>query len=177
MNRTIFMETKRIAFSKWEQGDLEIAELLWGDPAVTRLICASGRFSKEEIAARLQKEIENDAQYHVQYWPLFTRDTGELIGCCGLRPRTEVCFEIGIHLRPKFRRQGYAAEAMGQVMDYAFSALGAEKLFAGHNPNNAASAGLLRKLEFLPIGEEFYEPTGLYHPSYELKNPYCFAKK
>ncbi|MBE6011459.1 MAG: N-acetyltransferase, partial [Lachnospiraceae bacterium] len=33
-----------------------------------------------------------------------------------------------------------------------------------------ASEKLLTKLEFQYIGKHFYEPTGLYHPSYELVN-------
>ncbi len=45
----------------------------------------------------------------------------------------------------------------------------ADALFAGHNPHNTESAKVLRKLGFHYIGDEFYEPTGLYHPSYELK--------
>ena len=42
-------------------------------------------------------------------------------------------------------------------------------VFAGHNPHNTASPKLLEKLGFSPIGEEFYPPTGLYHPSYRLQ--------
>ena len=76
---------------------------------------------------------------------------------------------MGVHLRPQFWGQGYAKEAAMATIDYAFSILKANGLFAGHNPNNIASAKLLRKLGFCYIGDEFYEPTGLYHPSYELK--------
>ena len=78
-------------------------------------------------------------------------------------------YEIGFHLRPQFWGKGYAVEAASAAIDYAFSVLHADALFAGHNPNNAASAKVLRKLGFRYIGDEFYEPTGLYHPSYELK--------
>jgi len=88
---------------------------------------------------------------------------------CGLRPRSEGTYELGFHLRPKFWRQGYAVEAARAVIDYAFSLLNADSLFAGHNPKNTASARVLGNLGFEYIGGEFYEPTGLYHPSYELK--------
>ena len=53
-------------------------------------------------------------------------------------------------------------------IDYAFTVLKAEGLFAGHNPQNIASQKILSKLGFHYIDDEFYEPTGLYHPSYEL---------
>lgn len=78
-------------------------------------------------------------------------------------------YEIGFHLRPMYWRQGYAMEVAEAVIYYAFSVLQAKGLFAGHNPNNIASSKVLLKLGFQYIGDEFYEPTGLYHPSYELK--------
>lgn len=58
----------------------------------------------------------------------------------------------------------------GDEIIYGFEILKADKLFAGHNPNNKASQKVLQKLGFVYIGDEFYEPTGLYHPSYELIN-------
>ena len=60
--RTFFMETERLGFSRWTDGDAALAEVLWGDAEVTRLICASGIFTPEEIAARLKLEIENGIQ-------------------------------------------------------------------------------------------------------------------
>lgn len=164
-----FMQTDRLGFSKWTQNDVDLAKLLWGDPKVTWLICASGIFSQEEIIARLAKEIENDEKYHIQYWPIFKIISGEFIGCCGIRPYIENVYEIGFHLRPAFWGQGYAKEAAKAVRDYSFSILHAEKLFAGHNPQNMASRKLLVSLGFSYIGDIFYEPTGLYHPSYELR--------
>jgi hypothetical protein len=47
--------------------------------------------------------------------------------------------------------------------------MGIEALFAGHNPNNEKSGMLLGKLGFEYTHDEFYEPTGLQHPSYLLK--------
>ena len=73
-------------------------------------------------------------------------------------------------MRPQFWRQGYAVEAANAVIDYAFAILGANALFAGHNPNNKASQKVLAKQGFHYVGDEFYEPTGLYHPSYEFRN-------
>lgn len=42
--REYFMKTGRLGFSVWEKDDLELAKLLWGEPEVTRLICALGYF-------------------------------------------------------------------------------------------------------------------------------------
>ena len=53
MNRDYFLQTKRIGFSKWTDAVLPLARQLWGDPDVTRLICASGRFTPREQRYRL----------------------------------------------------------------------------------------------------------------------------
>lgn len=168
MKRDYFLTTERIGFSKWQEDDIELARMLWGDPQVTRFICASGKFSEEDIINRLNKEIENDIHFHVEYWPIFDKISNELIGCCGLRPYKKNQYELGFHLRPKYWRQGYGSEAARAVIKYAYDILKADALFAGHHPNNKASSKVLVKLGFHYIGDEFYEPTGLYHPSYEL---------
>lgn len=165
------MQTDRIGFSTWESSDLPLAEKLWGDPKVTRYICASGRFSEEEIRDRLQLEIRNGETHHMEYWPVFELSSGSFIGCCGLRPHREKEYEAGVHLLPEYRHLGYAGEAMSAVAHYAFSVLGADKLFAGHHPENTASRKMLLRSGFTYIGDEFYAPTGLDHPSYELPNP------
>ena len=171
MERDFFMRTQRMGFSRWRREDLPLATLLWGDPAVTRLICASGVFSPEDVAARLALEVSNGEHHGVQYWPLFDLETGDFVGCCGLRPRAPGVFELGAHLCPTWWGEGRAEEAASAVLDYAFRTLGAEKIFVGHHPDNGASRRLVEKLGFCSLGTEYYPPTGLYHPSSELENP------
>jgi len=168
MERKFFLNTDRIGFSKWAQDDIELARLLWGNPEVTKYICASGVFSDDDIIRRLNTEIQNESVYQVQYWPVFELTTKALIGCCGLRIHKTEEYEIGVHLRPEYWGRGYAKESANAVIEYAFCVLNAKKLFAGHNPDNSKSRKLLEKLGFTYIGDEYYEPTGLYHPSYEL---------
>jgi len=66
---------------------------------------------------------------------------------------------------------GYAYEAARAAINYSFDVLKVDKLYAGHHPQNKASEKLLLRLGFQYIGLNFYEPTGLYHPSYELGVP------
>jgi len=106
----------------------------------------------------------------VQYWPIFLLDGGQHVGCAGLRPyRSERrVYELGVHLRRAFWRQGLAKEAAQACIDHAFGVLGAEALFAGHHPANEASRQLLLQLGFVHTHDELYPPTGLMHPSYWL---------
>ncbi len=164
-----FLTTERCGFAYWTENDLPLATSLWGEPEVTRYICASGVFSAEDIKSRLHTEIVNLEKYGIQYFPFFSLENGELIGCCGLRPYKggKDVYELGFHLRKEYWRKGYATEAAAAMISYAFDTLGATELKAGHNPNNIASSKVLSKLGFQYECDEFYEPTGLNHPLYK----------
>lgn len=170
--RGFFLKTKRIGFSRWNSSDQDLATQLWGEKEVTKFICSTGMFTKEDIIDRLKTEIRNDKLFHIQYWPIFELSAEDLIGCCGIRPfhSDKHSYEIGFHLRKKYWGMGYASEAAKAVIDYSFNSLKADKLYAGHHPKNEASKKLLAKLDFRYIGDNYYKPTGLNHPSYELVN-------
>lgn len=163
-----FMRTNRIGFSRWEEEDLPYGEFLWGSLLVCRYITKNQTFSQQEIRERIMREIQNQQQYGVQYYPIFELATGAFIGCCGLRPygNEPKVYEMGFHLHESFWELGYGYEAGSAILTYAFDTLQAEKVMAGHHPENLASGGLLRKLGFVQIGEELYPPTGLMHPLY-----------
>ena len=57
MERDYFLQTERIGFSKWRNSDIGLAKLLWGNPEVTRFICAAGKFSEKDIVDRLDREV------------------------------------------------------------------------------------------------------------------------
>lgn len=141
---------------------------MWGDPDVTRLI--GGPFPDDEVRSRLAREIAQQETDGVQYWPIFLLENDDFVGCCGLRPysKGERIYELGFHLRPRFRGRGYAKEAAHAAIAYAFDGLNAASLFAGHHPDNASSSRLLEKLGFRYDRHEFYAPTGREHPSYAL---------
>ena len=169
--RDYFIQTDRISYSRWTDKDIGLANLLWGDKDVTKYICATGEFTNDDISNRLNIEIGNGREFGVQYWPIFEKKSGELIGCCGARPFNSEpnSYEIGVHLRRKYWGLGYATEAAQATIDYCFAELGAEKLFAGHHPQNSGSRKMLTKLGFQYIGDNFYEPTGRFHPSYVIE--------
>ncbi|HEY3342101.1 MAG TPA: GNAT family N-acetyltransferase [Anaerolineae bacterium] len=171
-----FLRTPRLGFRTWTSADLELANGLWGDADVTRLI--GGPFSRQQVQERLEREIANQNRYGVQYWPIFLLSTGEHAGCCGLRPYrlAQKLYEIGFHLRKAFWGQGLALEAARAVMNHAFCQLDATGLFAGHNPANLASRRVLQKLGFHYTHDEYYAPTGLNHPSYLLMKSESSAK-
>jgi len=166
----VFLETARLIFRTWAETDFELALGLWGDPRVTEFIDNRGKLDADEVRDRLDQEIANAKTYGVQYWPIFLRSTNEHVGCCGLRAYdlSRIIYEIGFHIRSDYWGHGFAQEGAFRVIDYAFKALNANGLFAGHNPHNTTSRHLLQKLGFRFTHDEYYAPTGLHHPSYML---------
>lgn len=166
-----FLTTDRLGFRCWSESDLALANGLWGDPEVTALI--GGPFKPEQVQERLSREIASMNTWRVQYWPIFLLEGDRHAGCAGLRPYRleEQIYELGFHLRRAFWGRALAEEAARAVITFAFETLGAQALFAGHHPANAASQRLLAKLGFRFTHEELYPPTGLKHPSYLLARP------
>jgi RimJ/RimL family protein N-acetyltransferase len=164
-----FLRSPRLGFRRWREADLPLAMALWGDPAVTKYITARG-YTPREVQIRLELEIDDERMHGMQYWPFFLLATGEHVGCCGLRarPKEPDVPEFGVHVATQHWRQGYAFEAGSCVIDYAFGVRKVRAIFAGHSPGNDASRQLLSRLGFVYTHDEYYEPTGLQHPSYLL---------
>ena len=162
------MTTERLGLGQWSSSDLPLALSLWGNAEVTALI--GGPFTADQVTGRLAAEIEAMKTYNVQYWPVFLLETGAHAGCAGLRPRPldQLAYELGFHFLPEYWGRGLAQEAGRAVIAFAFEQIGAQSLFAGHHPANAASARVLAKLGFRYTHDEFYSPTGFEHASYRL---------
>jgi RimJ/RimL family protein N-acetyltransferase len=166
--------TERLTWQWWGSGGAARAQNLWGDDKVTALI--GGPFSAAAVASRLAVEIAGGEADQCQYWPIFmaghARRGAKHVGVAGLRRYTgaveghATVYEIGFHLLPAYAGRGLATEAGVALLGFAFLQLRADAVFAGHHPANDASRKVLTKLGFSYTHDEYYEPTGLLHPSY-----------
>src|SRR5438045_2795288 len=118
VNDPYFMRGERLGFRQWTPEDVRPAIAIWANPVVTRLIADLGDPSESQARERLARELAIGQEYRVQYWPIFLLETGENVGCCGLRPYRpeEGSFEIGAHILPDFWGGGFATEAMSRVV-------------------------------------------------------------
>jgi RimJ/RimL family protein N-acetyltransferase len=75
------------------------------------------------------------------------RRSGELVGAVGLAIRAEVDrAELGYWVGKPYWKQGYCTEASQAVVDFGFSALGLNRIYAGHFARNPASGRVMQKL-------------------------------
>jgi RimJ/RimL family protein N-acetyltransferase len=75
------------------------------------------------------------------------------LGASGVHLR-ENGFELGYWLGKPYWKQGYATEAAGEVLAFAFRNLRADRVWAGWFHDNPASGHVLRKLGFRPDGAD-----------------------
>ena len=84
----------------------------------------------------------------MQYWPIYLRETGEFVGCAGIRPYDLEggVYELGFHLCARFWGRGLASEAAHAAASFAFASVGALELLPGTIPitshRGACSSGL-----------------------------------
>lgn len=78
------------------------------------------------------------------------KETLEFIGGISLRPVNKDCqfIDIGYALAKKFHGKGYGSEAVGALVDHAFEAREAQRIFATVFTFNPASKRVLEKVGF-----------------------------
>jgi RimJ/RimL family protein N-acetyltransferase len=76
------------------------------------------------------------------------RDTGRLVGDVGLSPAEEEpgVIKVGYTIDPAYQRSGYATEAIGALVAYAFATLGADVVRAYASADNVASIRVAEKV-------------------------------
>jgi RimJ/RimL family protein N-acetyltransferase len=87
---------------------------------------------------------------------LRTPGTPRLIGGVGIADR-DGHSELGYWIVPSHWDRGYATEAARAVVAAARDSLRIDRLVSGHFTDNPASGAVLRKLGFVPGGEELRE--------------------
>jgi RimJ/RimL family protein N-acetyltransferase len=79
------------------------------------------------------------------------RPAGTLIGhvvCVPAEPAELCTWQLGYVFHPAYHGQGYATEACRRLLERAFGELGAHRVTAGCDPDNAPSWRLLERLGF-----------------------------
>lgn len=78
---------------------------------------------------------------------LITLRDGALVGACGIALQ-DGAPDVGYWLGVKYWNKGYATEAVRAVIDFAFTELGHDTLYAGARVTNPASRRILEKCGF-----------------------------
>ena len=80
-------------------------------------------FDEKRVHGRITGHMEHCRVFGFGLWAICLKETGEMIGDCGLTMQNingTICPEIAYPIRRDCRRKGYAKEAAGAVRDRAF---------------------------------------------------------
>lgn len=99
-------------------------------------------FDEKRVRGWIERNINRYRENGFGLWAVCLKDTGEMIGDCGLSLQNidgEMLPEIGYHIRSDCQRKGYAKEAAGAVRDWAFQNTNYQTLYSYCKYTNTAS--------------------------------------
>ena len=150
------LETERLILRPMLASDFDAFHRIFTD---LRVMAAFDHdpFTREQMERWLKRNLDHQAEFGYGLFSVLLKDTGELIGDCGLE-QMEVgdskVAELGYDFRSDFWNQGYATEAASAVRDYAFDVLHLPELISLIRVGNLASKRVAEKVGMI-FAEEF----------------------
>jgi len=148
------LTTARLRLEPFTDAHVDGLNALNSDPEVMRYI--SGRpETRDETVAVVERVKLRWTEFGYSWWSFIERASGEIVGAgclqnlrreATLLPDPACPLEIGWRLRRDRWRQGLATEAARAIAGFAFGAVHADELYAVCDPDNTASANVMKRL-------------------------------
>ena len=125
----MILETERLLLREMKQYDKPALQGILQDEET--MYAYNGAFDEAETQAWLDRQLSRYAQYGFGLWAVVLKESGGMIGQCGLtmQPwRGDEVLEVGYLFNRAFWHHGYATEAARGCMEYAFDLLGAREV-------------------------------------------------
>jgi ribosomal-protein-alanine N-acetyltransferase len=166
---TAVLETERLVLRPWAAEDAEALFEMCSDAEVMRFIGDGRPWAGVERAREwLARKVAAYAGRDFGKWAVIEKESGRLVGSCGLDPPSESMpeVELGYLFARDVWGRGYATEAAGACVRFAFDELKLPRVVAGVAPEHAASRRVLEKLGFACEGLRRFtadeEPAAFY---------------
>ncbi len=115
------LETERLFLREMTMDDFDALYAVLGDKEIMQHYPYS--FDEERVRSWIERNMKRYTDDGFGLWAVCLKDTGEMIGDCGLTLQNidgTMLPEIGYHIRRDQQRKGYAKEAAMAVRDWAF---------------------------------------------------------
>jgi RimJ/RimL family protein N-acetyltransferase len=142
------LETERLLLRELTLEDAEALLEVYRDSEVMRYIGTGATFQDvEEVRERMRRARDHYARRGFGFWGVVEKATGKLIGACGIKElEGGPDIEVGYHLARAAWGRGYATEAAGACLRYAFERVGLDRVLGVVQPPNGASRRVLEKI-------------------------------
>jgi len=126
------------------------------DEVGTWLATSRGK-TYEETKLLIDKFSKHWEEKGYGVWAVFNKNTGELLGHCGLNFLKETSeVEVLYAFDPKFWGKGYATESAKAALMYAFEKAKLDRVIALAKPLNIRSCNVIEKIGLKYIGIKEY---------------------
>ncbi len=136
------LETERLILRRLTVDDAEALYHVYHEPDVLQYFTHGPPESIAAERAGIQRHLLYYEQHGYGLWATVLRESGELIGRCGLLAHevdSAQETEVAYLLSPRFWGCGLASEAARAIRDFAFDTLGHTQLVSLIHPGNLAS--------------------------------------
>jgi ribosomal-protein-alanine N-acetyltransferase len=141
------IETARLRLRSFTPGDLDELHLVFGDTDVVKYISGGKPRTRAETEKGLLRTIEGFRERGFGLWAVEVKDSGRMIGYCGLIFLDDTSeIEVAYGLAKSHWGKGFATEAARAGLGYGFERLKLERIVAVVNPQNLSSRRVLEKL-------------------------------
>lgn len=159
--------TNRLSHRALEPSDAEAFFRLNSDPAVMEHTGEPPLGSVEAARAAIESYPDFGSVGYGR-WGCFSRESGELIGFCGLKYLADLdVVDVGYRLFPAFWGRGLATEACAASVAFGFEVLGLKRIVAFVLPANPGSMAVLAKCGFVSDGPVQLDGLSVEHWSIE----------
>lgn len=136
----MILETERLYLREMNQADFNsLCKILQDEET---MYAYEGAFSDAEVQEWLDRQISRYQKWGFGLWAVVLKETGEMIGQCGLtmQPwKDEEVLEVGYLFQRSYWHKGYATEAAKACKKYAFEMLNADEVCSIIRDTNTAS--------------------------------------
>ncbi len=147
----VVVETERLILRPCRESDKPAFAKILNTPGMMAHL--GGVRPREAIDALVDRRIADQARHGLSYWAVETKDSGELIGTCGIRvadnyPGTPVegMHEIGWRIAEPYWGRGFAREAAEASLAWAWKNTAAPAVGAWTTAGNRRSLALMERL-------------------------------
>ena len=160
------IETERLFLREMGTEDYDALYAILADPDIMRYY--PGPFDEEQVRNWITRNTERYRRYGFGLWAVCLKQTGEMIGDCGLTLQNingDMLPEIGYHIRGDCQRKGYAKEAAAAVRDWAFSHTDYPAVYSCCKYTNTPSRKTAEAIGMHCVKEYRDEANGITHVS------------
>ncbi len=159
---TPVLETHRLRLRPFQQEDAETVFHCWeSDPEVAKYMFWTSHNDIEKTKKWISFELNQIPKNDWYRFAILLKDTNDLIGTGLIYYEEEVnSWETGYNLGRKYWGNGYATEAMKEILSFAKNELHLKEIVGRYAKENPASGNVMRKLGFLYEKDIPYECNG-----------------